>query len=155
MKKQRWDHSDNSNDSGDSDRNSSEKIDLSLIPFTKSEPSHMDKVWKLTAKLHENYVWDPRLVKHKILTSQQCPVFPMSLWGDIISNSFIDLNRVFNIHFTSDGPSKWSIRCFGQLKIISNNVWPTWNLFVRRLEDSLGPLLGSHPFPLPSQDSWA
>ncbi|KAH9971301.1 hypothetical protein BGW80DRAFT_1137449, partial [Lactifluus volemus] len=37
-----------------------------------------------------------RAIKRKLLANQRRPDFPTSLWSDVISNSFVDLNRVFD-----------------------------------------------------------
>ncbi|KAH9956949.1 hypothetical protein BGW80DRAFT_1384941, partial [Lactifluus volemus] len=107
-------------DDVDSD-DGAERIDLGLIPFDKPSAGPMTPidVWKLTAKLQENYARDPALVERKVLASHQRPDFPMSLWGDVISNSYIDLNQLFDFHFATDGPSRRSVQHFGESNIVT------------------------------------
>ncbi|KAH9960230.1 hypothetical protein BGW80DRAFT_1131797, partial [Lactifluus volemus] len=72
-----------------------------------------------------NYARDPGLVKKKVLASQQRLRFPASLWADVIANTYVDLNRLFDFHFATDGPSKRSVQHFGDIDITTTNIRPT------------------------------
>ncbi|KAH9971974.1 hypothetical protein BGW80DRAFT_1173933, partial [Lactifluus volemus] len=63
---------------------------------------------------------DPKLVKKKVLASQGRPHFPTSVWSNIISNTYVDLNKLFDFHFTTDRPSKRLVQHFGQFDIVTN-----------------------------------
>ncbi|KAH9970702.1 hypothetical protein BGW80DRAFT_1159508, partial [Lactifluus volemus] len=77
------------------------------------------------AQLQENYARDPALVKKRVLASQERPRFPGSLWSDVIANTYVDLNRLFDFHFATDGPSKHSVQHFGDIDITTTNIRPT------------------------------
>ncbi|KAH9963990.1 hypothetical protein BGW80DRAFT_1563454 [Lactifluus volemus] len=70
--------------------------------------------------MQENYGRDPKLVKKKVLASQGRPHFPTSVWSDVISNTYVDLNKLFDFHFATDGPSKRSVQHVGQFDIVTN-----------------------------------
>jgi Zinc finger C-x8-C-x5-C-x3-H type (and similar) len=115
-RKRRRDHDDESDDGG------REKVDMSLVPFDKRGRSPPVDVLVVTARLQENYGRDPALIKRKILSNPRRPDFPVSLWTDVIANTFVDLNRVFDFHFTTIGPSKRTVQHFGDFEIVTDNI---------------------------------
>jgi hypothetical protein len=51
---------------------------------------------------------------------QDPSVFPATLWGDVLANSFVDLDKVFDFHNTTAGEGKTSVHQFGDFQLVSD-----------------------------------
>jgi hypothetical protein len=65
---------------------------------------------------------DPEYARSKIIRCRSKPEFPASLWKDIISNSFVDLDRVFDFHYTMDGEGQKLIQRIGDLQLVTDST---------------------------------
>jgi hypothetical protein len=64
---------------------------------------------------------DPAYAKGRVLDATAKPEFPAALWSDVISNSYVDLDRVFDFHYTVDGGGKRLIQRIGDLQLVSDS----------------------------------
>jgi hypothetical protein len=84
----------------DQGRTVQKTMDLSLLRFKKKdEPAVLREDVALTLKLQANYACDPAYVRNEILIHPGRPDFPTALWGDVVANAYVDLDKVFDSHF--------------------------------------------------------
>jgi hypothetical protein len=99
-------------DEGKSDNTTKHPIDLELIPFGRSDSVKVPDDLRVTHELQDNYARDPAYAKIMLLRDPSHPEFPSDLWGNILANTFIDLNQIFSQIFypvdrQSSGSDDW------------------------------------------------
>jgi hypothetical protein len=60
-----------------------------------------------TLQLQENYARDPGYIKRRVVHDPRRPEFPTALWGDVIANGYVDLNKVVDGWIQECG--EWSV----------------------------------------------
>ncbi|KAL6305026.1 hypothetical protein BKA93DRAFT_695460, partial [Sparassis latifolia] len=105
------------------------KVNESLFPFSKSlGPSLLSPELQLTLKLKENYTRDLALSRQRVVCHPDCPNVPESVWNDILSNRYVDLDKIFTDFYTIDGDLKQSIK-LGDLEVTAGApVKPSWHI---------------------------
>jgi hypothetical protein len=86
------------------------RVDLSLFPSEKEEPIDRQRELQVarTRRIQVNFARDPEYAQSRILRNPRRPAFPRSLWGEVIANDYVDLNDVFDYHFSTDGAKRYS-----------------------------------------------
>ena len=97
-------------------------VDGSLFPWRKLTPPkiRIDPQLELTLKLKRNYHLDVKAGKSKIVNHPQCPIFPDSLWTDVLLGHFIDLDRFYSGYYSLDTDYKYS-QTIGEFNISFTN----------------------------------
>ncbi|KAL6306575.1 hypothetical protein BKA93DRAFT_729222, partial [Sparassis latifolia] len=97
----------------------SSKFDESLFPFTSSTVSALLSPELLRMlKLKENYTRDLSFSKQSITCHPDCPNVPESIWNDVLSNCYVDLDKIYSAFYSVDGDVKQSLK-LGDLEVVS------------------------------------
>ena len=59
-----------------------------------------------TLSLKANHLLDIKAVKNDLISQINCPEFPDSLWTDVLSNRFIDLDKVYAGYYSLESDHK-------------------------------------------------
>ena len=81
-------------------------LDETTLPWYNQPEAPLDPNIALTLKRKRDYLVDVKAVKLKVLGRSDCPEFPEGLWNEIITNSYVDLNKVFSGYYSLDSESK-------------------------------------------------
>lgn len=72
-----------------------------------------------TLVLKENYLRDTAAIKRLILCHPRRPEIPDALWGDVIANRYIDLDKIFAALYSVDGDASERFR-IGELDLVAH-----------------------------------
>jgi hypothetical protein len=64
---------------------------------------------------------DPTYARTRILNSADRPDFPASLWADVVSNAFVDLDKILDFHYATSGDRKRATHQLGDLQLVSDS----------------------------------
>ena len=96
-------------------------LDRDLLPFVSSDVTNLAPDLARTWELQENYARDPALAKSLLLRNPQRPDFPTSVWGDVLSNAYVDLNRIFDAHYATNGEGQKAVHRLGDFQLVSDS----------------------------------
>ena len=71
-------------------------IDLDLIPFGRPVSAKLPDDLRRTHELQDNYARDLAHAEVVLLNDQSRPEFPSDLWKNVLTNTFIDFDPIFN-----------------------------------------------------------
>jgi hypothetical protein len=80
-----------------------------LIRFRVGDDPSLPADLRQTLEAVEGFARDPGYAKARILRCPTRPDFPTTLWGDILTNSFVDLDKVFDFHYATAGAGKRTV----------------------------------------------
>jgi hypothetical protein len=93
-----------------------------LMRFDVDQRAGLPQDLQRTLEAVDIFASDPGYAKAKIIKCSSRPEFPAALWGDIISNSFVDLDRIFDFHYTTEGEGKRLIQRIGDMQLVSDSA---------------------------------
>ena len=93
-----------------------------LMRFSVGPDLSLPAELRETLEAVKDFAKDPAHAKARILSCQTRPDFPSALWGDVISNSFIDLDKVIDFHYATGGAAKRTVHQFGDLQLVSDTT---------------------------------
>ncbi|KIJ36432.1 hypothetical protein M422DRAFT_51053 [Sphaerobolus stellatus SS14] len=91
-------------------------FDESKLPWFGKPNPILDPRIKKTLERKRYYLTDPKQVKQSLLGRADCPPFPDSLWLDVISSKYIDLDKVCTGRF-SLAPESSFVQSIGDIDI--------------------------------------
>ena len=110
-------------DSDAEDKRSRKKqVDESLLPFNYTGVNLVLAgltEQAATLLLKENYLRNVSFVKQKIVCHSDCPEVPSSLWNDIISNLFVDLDKLHTAAYTVDAEHRETIQLGNGIEVVA------------------------------------
>ena len=102
----KWGHSNSlDSDSSSQSRKHPKKSAFSWRQCCKECPFSDSSTVKILA-LKANHLLDIKVVKNNLIFQLDCPEFPDSLWADVLSNCFIDLNKVYASYYSLESNHK-------------------------------------------------
>ncbi|KAI0038715.1 hypothetical protein FA95DRAFT_1613162, partial [Auriscalpium vulgare] len=89
---------------GDEGISTKRQLDESLLPFMRTTPVvGLSPSQLRTLELKANYLRDIAGAKQLILARPDCPAVPISIWKDVLSSAYVDLDKLFSGHYALDG----------------------------------------------------
>ncbi|THH16009.1 hypothetical protein EUX98_g9370 [Antrodiella citrinella] len=99
-------------------------VDESLFPFLHDSGSTLCPELQRTLLFKENYTRDLPLCRQAIMSRPNAPGLPSNIWTSILSNEYVDLNKVLGALYSTGGDTKQAQQ-FGEFEIITDNVKTT------------------------------
>jgi len=82
-------------------------FDQSTLPWSGKQPNRpLQGATKIRLERKRNYLVDPKAVKIEVLCHPDCPPMPDGIWTEIISSSYVELDKVFVGRFSLVTDSK-------------------------------------------------
>ncbi|KIP09230.1 hypothetical protein PHLGIDRAFT_22995 [Phlebiopsis gigantea 11061_1 CR5-6] len=102
---------------------SRQRITEALLPFREDcwQPILLVGLSDIerTLVLKENYLRDTAAIKRLVLCHPKRPEIPDALWGDVIANRYVDLDKIFASLYSIDGDSSERFR-IGELDLVTH-----------------------------------
>lgn len=114
--------SDDADSDADDKRSGKKPVDESLLAFNTGGVNLVLAgltEQAATLLLKENYLRDVSFVKQKIACHADCPEVPTSLWTDIISNHFVDLDKLHTAAHTVDAEHRETIQLGNGIEVVA------------------------------------
>ncbi|KAI0039985.1 hypothetical protein FA95DRAFT_1684034, partial [Auriscalpium vulgare] len=111
-------------DDGDEGVTGKRPLDESLLPFMRNAPAVALSPSQLrTLELKSNYLRDLSGAKQLILSRPDCPAVPLSIWKDVLSSAYVDLDKVFSGHYALDGDPR-GLHKLGDFELVLGSSKP-------------------------------
>ncbi|KAI0037985.1 hypothetical protein FA95DRAFT_1506230, partial [Auriscalpium vulgare] len=99
-------------------------LDESLLPFMHNTPAVVLTPSQLrTLELKSNYLRDLTSARQLILSRPDCPAVPVSIWKDVLSSVYVDLDKLFSSHYALDGDPR-GLHKLGDFELVLGSSKP-------------------------------